>query len=81
MPKRKLRKLKGIQSETIALLEYLLAEAYNSSTEQHYRLKVPYEPHDVTFVIDLSIYFDGELTDDRDEQKQFKITGPNKKRH
>jgi hypothetical protein len=77
MPKnRKLRK--ATQIEALSLLEYLLAEVFESNEEKHYRLKVPY--HNAELVVDLSVYFDGELVDDSTSTK-FRISGPNKKRH
>lgn len=81
--KRKKTKLKEIQAEAIALFEYLIAEAYESQKEKHYRLKVPYghEPDkQVEFIIDFSVYFDGELTDEA-SNKKFRVTGPNKRSH
>lgn len=78
--KRNKRKLKAYQTELIALIEYMFAEAYESGKEKHYRLKIPYGPDSVELVLDLSVYFDGELTDD-DTGTKFKITGPAKKRH
>ena len=81
--RRKTRRLKGITQETIALLEYLLAESYEAQKEFHYRLRLPYGPGNrqkLEFIIDLSIYFDGELNDERTNTKH-KIAGPSKKRH
>lgn len=89
--KRKNRKLHKMQQEATALLDYLLAEAFFSNKEMHYRLKLPYgsiQPNDtmskeVELVVEISVYFDGEMTDERDEAntRTFKITGPNKGRH
>jgi hypothetical protein len=81
MAKRKKRSLKGTQIETVALLEYLLAEVYSTGEEKHYRLRMPYGPDAVELVVDLSVYYDGELQDDSEPSNKFKITGPNKKRH
>lgn len=80
MPKRTKRKLKAYQTELIALIEYMLTEAYESGSEKHYRLKIPYGPDQLELVMDLSVYFDGELQDD-DSGRKFKITGPDKKSH
>lgn len=84
MKKKNLR-LKGITQETIALLEYLLAEAYEQQKEFAYRLRIPYAPgtkKKLEFIIDISIYFDAELNDERTESgAKFKITGAAKKRH
>jgi hypothetical protein len=81
--KRKKRKLKAAQQETLALLEYLLAEAFESGSEKHYRLKMPYghQPdNQVQFIVDISVYFDGELSDESGSKK-FRITGPDKASH
>lgn len=78
--KRNKRKLKAYQTELIALIEYMMAEAYTVGKEKHYRLKIPYGPDAVELVLDVSVYFDGELKNDDTGQK-FKIAGPAKKRH
>lgn len=78
--KRSKRKLKTYQTELIALVEYMMAEAYEVGKEKHYRVKIPYGPDSVELVLDLSVYFDGELQDDNTGAK-FKIAGPDKKRH
>lgn len=88
--KRRTLRLKAIQQEAIALFEYLIAESFASGADKHYRLKVPYgptKPNDgmekqVEMIIDISVYFDGELSDERDEteSRTFKITGPDKGR-
>jgi hypothetical protein len=84
-PKRKNRRLKAASNEATALLDYLLAEAYETGKEKHYRLKLPYSHKDgqqVEFVIELSVYFDGELKDERNEDGQkFRITGPGPDKH
>lgn len=77
--KRKKKTLKNAQQELIALLEYLLAEVYAGKSEKHYRLRVPYDDSSVELIVDLSVYYDGELYDD--SGKRIKITGPAKKRH
>lgn len=81
MPKRTKRKLKGAQTEAIALLEYMLAEVYSTGDEKHYRLRIPYGNDKVELIVDISVYHDGELQDDSEPSNKFKITGPNKKRH
>lgn len=81
MAKPKKKNLRSSQVETIALLEYLLAEVYESGEEKHYRLRMPYGPDTVELIVDLSVYYDGELQDDSEPSNKFKITGPNKKRH
>lgn len=88
--KRRTLRLKAIQQEAIALLEYLMAESFASGVDKHYRLKVPYGPSkpedgmekQVEMIIDISVYFDGELSDTRneDEPRKFKISGPDKGR-
>lgn len=78
--KRKNRKLKAYQTELIALVEYMLTEAYEAGEEKHYRLKIPYGPDAVELILDMSVYFDGELKDEQSGSK-FRITGPDKKRH
>jgi hypothetical protein len=57
----------------------------------HYRLRLPYGSanenekmqKEVELVVDLSVYFDGEMNDERSEERTitFKITGPDKDRH
>ena len=72
-----------MQHEAVALLEFLVAECYATGTEQHYRIKFPYEKDPgVEFVVNFSIYFDGVVKDERDPEhtKSFKVTGPDKGR-
>lgn len=79
-----------MHTEVAALLDYLLAESYARGTDLSYRFRIPYgpsKPEDgqdptVEFVVELAIYYDGELVDERDpEPNSFKITGPTKIRH
>lgn len=81
--KRKSRRLKELSAEALALLEYLIAESYESGKEMHYRLRLPYGPDKVEYVIDFSVYFDGELIKEQPNEpnRVFKITGPDKGRH
>lgn len=91
MSTRKKRKLRKVQYELVSLVELLLAEAYWSHDEKHYRFKIPYGASDenekvspeALMVVDISVYFDGEVKDEREdrETKLFKITGPDKDRH
>lgn len=79
MPKRTKRRV--VQTEAVALLEYLLAEVHATGDEKHYRLRLPYGEDKVELVVDISVYFDGELQDESEPANKFKIAGPNKKRH
>jgi hypothetical protein len=90
--KRKKRKLKDCQQDAMSVLTYLLAEAYETGKDFHYRLRLPYGPKksedgmiaQVEIVVDFSVYFDGELSDERNESERvtkFKITGPDKGKH
>ena len=79
MPKRTKRKI--AQTEAVALLEYLLAEVYATGEDKHYRLRLPYGKDKVELVVDISVYFDGELQDESEPTNKFKIAGPAKKRH
>jgi hypothetical protein len=84
MPKKRKRTLKSAQLELVALLEYMLSEVHAGGEEKHYRLRIPYgtdERNKVELIADVSVYCDGELEDDRDDRKKFKLTGPYKKRH
>jgi UDP-N-acetylglucosamine pyrophosphorylase len=83
-PKRKNRRLKALNHEATALLDFLLAEAYESGKEKHYRLKLPYSHKDkqqIQFVVEISVYFDGELVDESANGKTFRITGPATDKH
>lgn len=80
MAKRTNRRLKNFQTEAIALLDYMLAESYSTGKEYHYRLRIPYGPDKVELIADISVYFDGELADDDEPKKRFKVSGPDKNR-
>jgi hypothetical protein len=69
------------QTEAVALFEYLIAEVHASGEDKHYRLRLPYGPDKVELVIDISVYYDGELQDESEPANKFKIAGPAKKRH
>jgi hypothetical protein len=88
----KRRKLKLLQAEAVSLMEFLVAEAYARGKDMHYRFRMPYGniskddglEQQSEIVIDLSIYFDGELSDAQlnpDSPTVFKITGPDKGKH
>lgn len=90
--KRKSRRLTNIQREASAVLAFVLAEAYARGQDIHYRLRVPYGPTQnndgqklsTEMIVDFSVYFDGELSDARNEaepEKRFKITSPDKGKH
>lgn len=78
--KRKARALKNAQLELMALIDFILAEAYEAQKDFHYRLSFPYGAEkQVRYVVDLSVYYDGELSDE--SGTKFKVSGPRKKRH
>lgn len=90
--KRTKKKLKAIQAELISLIEFMSSEAYFRGQDMHYRLKIPYPTvnandekiAETQMVIDISVYFDGEMSDAGNDDKKvrkFKITGPDKDRH
>lgn len=83
------RRLRKIQHEVVSLVEYLLAEVYATGEEKKYRFKIPYgalkkdseqiSPN-ALIVVDMDVYFDGELTHEREERTVFKVAGPYKNR-
>lgn len=82
--RRKTRRLKTIQHEALALFEYLIAESYELGKELHYRFRVPYgnkAGKEVEYIIDVSLYFDGDVNEQREDGKKYKVASPNKKRH
>lgn len=74
-----------------AFLDRVLTNAALSGESAHIRLSVPYEAivkndpamYGVKLLLDLKIYYDAELKDERDESGQGKIegAGKNKTRH
>lgn len=89
MGKKRTKKLKALQHEAIALLDYLVAESYAAGEPKAARIRMPYgkinedekQFLNAEMVVEISVYFDGELSDEREPEKRFKITGPTKDRH
>lgn len=72
----------------MSLIEFLVAESVVRKQPMAYRLKIPYgsvdkaSKLDGNMIIEVSVYYDGEFTEEPDEQrKSIKVTGPDKGRH
>lgn len=81
--KPKNRRLKSAQHELMALIDYLTAEAYETGNTKAYRLRMPYKHGDkpeVQMIIEVAVYFDGEMSDERTKDgTKFKAGRPGKK--
>lgn len=81
-PKTPTRKV--MQTEALSLFEFAIAEAYAQGSDKHYRLAFPYGAEKAKMVVEIYVYFDGELHDSTkadEPEKVYKINGPKKSQH